>query len=509
VSAGDPGLVLLVGAVVVLVAVVASRITHQVGLPALLVFLGLGLALGEAGVGVRFDNAQLAEALGTSALILILAEGGITTNWSHARAAAPAALLLATIGVAVSIAVVAVVSHWLSSFSWRNALLLSAVLAPTDAAAVFSVLRKLPLPPRLAGMLEAESGLNDAPAVLAVALLSGVAVSSPGPAIVVGTVCYQLAAGAAIGLLAGLIGAVCLRRLALPASGLYPVAVLALIVAGYGSAALAHASGFLAVYVAAVVLGNARLPHRPATRGFAEGIAWLAQIGLFVMLGLLASPSRLPAVILPALAIGCVLILLARPAAVLVSALPLRASGRRAPDWLRGIPWRWQAFLSSAGLRGAVPIVLATIPMSAQVPGATRVFDVVFVVVVVCTLVQAPTLPWIARRLNVVTPAEPLEIDVEAAPLETLAADMLQAQIPEGSRLHGVEVFELRLPAQANVALIVRNGRGLVPQPATTLRAGDWLLVAAAPTVREQTQRRLRAVSRAGKLAGWLGERGL
>ncbi len=204
------------------------------------------------------------------------------------------------------------------------------------------------------------------------------------------------------------------------------------------------------------------------------------------MLGLLASPSRLPAVILPALAIGCVLILLARPAAVLVSALPLRAPGRRAPDWLCGIPWRWQAFLSWAGLRGAVPIVPATIPMSAQVPGATRVFDVVFVVVVVCTLLQAPTLP-----------------------LETLAADMQQAQIPAGSRLHGVEVFELRLPAQANVALIVRNGRGLVPQPATTLRAGDWLLVVAAPAVREQTERRLRTVSRAGKLAGWLGERGL
>jgi cell volume regulation protein A len=497
VIAGDPALVLLVGAVVVLVAVVASRITHQVGLPALLVFLGLGLALGEAGVGVRFDDAQLAQALGTSALVLILAEGGITTNWSHARAAAPAALLLATIGVAVSIAVVAVVSHWLLSFSWRNALLLSAVLAPTDAAAVFSVLRKLPLPPRLSGMLEAESGLNDAPAVLAVTLLSGAVLSSPGPATVIGIVVFELAAGALIGLLAGLIGAVSLRRLALPASGLYPIAVLALIVAAYGAAVLAHASGFLAVYVAALVLGNSRLPHRPATRGFAEGIAWLAQIGLFVMLGLLASPKRLPEVILPALAIAFVLILLARPVAVLVSALPLR------------VPWRWQAFLSWAGLRGAVPIVLATIPISAHVPGATRVFDVVFVVVVVCTLLQGPTLPWVARRLSVVTPAEPLEIDVEAAPLETLAADLLQVQIPDGSRLHGVEVFELRLPAEANVALIVREGRGLVPQPVTTLRSGDWLLVVATPAVRAQTERRLRAVSRAGKLAGWLGEHGL
>jgi potassium/hydrogen antiporter len=207
VISGDPGLVLLVGAVVVLVAVVASRITHQVGLPSLLVFLGLGLALGEAGLGIRFDDAQLAQALGTSALVLILAEGGLTTKWSHARAAAPAALLLATIGVAISIGVVAVLSHWLLSFSWRNALLLSAVLAPTDAAAVFSVLRKLPLPPRLSGMLEAESGLNDAPAVLAVTLLSGTVLSAPGPEMVVGTVVFELAVGALIGLAVGLLGA--------------------------------------------------------------------------------------------------------------------------------------------------------------------------------------------------------------------------------------------------------------------------------------------------------------
>jgi cell volume regulation protein A len=495
-NAGDPGPILLVGAVVVLCAVVAARTTHRIGLPGLLVFLGLGLALGEAGLGVRFDNAELARALGTSALVLILAEGGLTTKWAHARSAAPAALTLATVGVAVSIVMVAAVCHWLLLFGWRNAFLLSAVLAPTDAAAVFSVLRKLPLPPRLSGILEAESGLNDAPAVLAVTLLSGSTVPMPGPAGAVGVVAYALAAGALVGLLAGLLGAISLKRLALPASGLYPIAVLALIVAAFGAASLAHASGFLAVYVAALVLGNARLPHRPATRGFAEGIAWLAQIGLFVMLGLLASPARLPGAVVPALIVGFMLIVLARPAAVIISTLPWR------------VPWRWQAFLSLAGLRGAVPIVLATIPMSVHVPGATRLFDVVFVVVVVFTLLQAPALPWAARKLKVAATAEPLEIDIEAAPLETLTADLLQAQIPDGSRLHGVEIFELRLPAEANIALIVRDGRGLVPQPTTTLRAGDSLLIVTAPSVRTQTERRLRAVSRAGKLAGWLGERG-
>ena len=492
----DLGLILLIGAGVVLAAVVAARVAHGIGLPGLLVFLGLGVALGEAGAGVRFDDAGLAQALGLSALVLILAEGGLTTSWAHARAAAPAALSLATAGVVVSILVVAAATCWLLDLGWRDALLLGAVLAPTDAAAVFSVLRKLPLPPRLSGMLEGESGLNDPPAVLAVTLLSDIGRHPPSPVLIAGEIAWQLAAGAVIGVLAGAAGALVLRRVALPASGLYPIAILALIVASYGAATLARASGFLAVYVSALVLGNARLPHGPAIRGFAEGVAWLAQIGLFVMLGLLASPARLPAQVIPAIAAGSALVLVARPAAVLASTLPLR------------VPWRQQAFLSWAGLRGAVPIVLATIAVNARVPGATRLFDIVFIIVVINTLLQGTTLPWAARRLKVTAPAEPLDLDVEAAPLEALHADLLQTQIPPGSRLHGVEIFELRLPAQANIALIVRGGKGFVPGPTTTLQTGDRLLIVASAAVREQAERRLRAVSRAGKLAGWLGERG-
>ena len=496
-TASDLGLVLLVGAAVVLTAIVAARVAHGIGLPGLLVFLGLGLALGEAGAGVRFDNAGLAQALGLSALVLILAEGGLTTNWAHARAAAPPALSLATVGVAVSVLVVALAARWLLGLGWRDALLLGAVLAPTDAAAVFSVLRKLPLPPRLSGMLEGESGLNDPSAVLAVTLLSDIGHHPLSPALILGEVAYQLAAGAAIGFAAGVAGAAALRRLALPASGLYPIAILALVVASYGAATLADASGFLAVYVSALVLGNVRLPHGPAIRGFAEGVAWLAQIGLFVMLGLLASPARLPAQILPAIAAGAVVVLVARPAAVAAATLPLR------------VPWRQQAFMSWAGLRGAVPIVLATIPINARVPGATRLFDIVFIIVVINTLAQGPTLPWAARRLKVAAPAEPLDVDVDVAPLEALHADLLQAQIPPGSRMHGVEIFELRLPAQASIALIVRGEKGFVPTLTTTLQTGDRLLIVASAAVREQTERRLRAVSRAGKLAGWYGEHGL
>lgn len=221
--------------------------------------------------------------------------------------------------------------------------------------------------------------------------------------------------------------------MALPASGLYPIAILALIVASYGSATLARASGFLAVYVSALVLGNARLPHGPAIRGFAEGVACLAQIGLFVMLGLLASPARLPAQILPAIAAGAVVMLVARPAAVAAATLPLR------------VPWRQQAFMSWAGLRGAVPIVLATIPMNARVSGSTRLFDIVFIIVVLNTLAQGPTLPWAARRLKVTAPAEPLDVDVEGGPVG--GAARRPAAGPDPARVTAAGSGDLRAAA--------------------------------------------------------------
>ncbi len=463
----------------------------------LLLFLGLGLALGEAGIGVRFDNAGLAQTLGLSALVLILAEGGLTTNWVHARSAAPAAVALATAGVAVTILVVAVLTHWLLQFGWRDALLLGAVLAPTDAAAVFSVLRKLPLPPRLAGMLEGESGLNDAPAVLAVTLLSELGSQAPSPVLIAGVVAYQLVAGAAIGAAVGFLGAWGLRKVALPASGLYPIAVLAFIVASYGTASLARASGFLAVYVAAVGARQRAAAARPGHPRLRRG-SWLARPDRPVRH---ARPARIPG---PAPSAGPARPDHRRRAHVHCTARRRVRLHRGAADALAaaGIP-----VVGRAARRGAH----RARDNPHEWPGPGR---------------HTPVRPGVHRRhgqrrtpgphararspaAESDTPAEPIGIDVEAAPLEAMHADLLHAQIPPGSRLHGVEIFELRLPAQANVALIVRDNRGFVPQPTTTLQAGDRLLIVASATVREQTERRLRAVSRAGKLAGWLGERGM
>ncbi|TDD80315.1 potassium/proton antiporter [Actinomadura darangshiensis] len=488
---------LLLGAVLVLSAIVAVRFSHQAGLPTLLAYMALGLFIGESGpLHIHFDNAELAETLGLAALVLILAEGGITTSWRHVRPSVPAAVSVSTIGTLISIAVVALATMWLVGMDWRPAFLLAAVLAPTDAAAVFSVLRRLPLPSRLSGLLEAESGFNDAPVVIIVVTLSA-HTGAPNLAELLGVMVYELVAGGIIGVAIGWLGALALRRIALPASGLYPIAVLSLSIGSYGAASLLHSSGFLAVYVSALVLGNARLPHRPATRGFAEGVGWLAQIGLFVMLGLLADPGDLPGQIVPALVVGFVLLLIARPVSVVLSTIGFK------------LTWGEKVFASWAGLRGAVPIVLATIPMVADVEHADRIFAIVFNIVVVFTLLQGPTLPLVSRWCRLKSDEQTRELDVEAAPLEELHADLLEVRIPVDSMMSGVEIFELRLPPGASVTLVVRDGTSFVPEPATPLQTGDTLLVVTTDAVRETTERRLRAVSRKGRLAGWFGETGI
>ncbi|GAA2456761.1 potassium/proton antiporter [Streptomyces macrosporus] len=486
---------MLVSALVLLVAVGAVRLSSRTGLPSLLIYLGIGLVIGEDEFGVRFDDAELTQVLGYAALVVILAEGGLGTKWREIRPAVPAAAVLATLGVAISVGITAAGAHYLVGLDWRPALIMGAVVSSTDAAAVFSVLRRVPLPHRLTGMLEAESGFNDAPVVILV-----VAFSTTGPThtwyALVGEMVLELAIGLVVGLAVGKLGEYGLRQVALPASGLYPIAVMALCVLAYAGGALAHGSGFLAVYVAAMILGNARLPHRPATRGFADGMAWIAQIGLFVLLGLLATPSELLRDFGAALIVGLVLTLVARPVSVVLCTRPFR------------LPWRDQMLMSWAGLRGAVPIILATIPMVHQVQGSRRIFNIVFVLVVVFTLLQGPTLPWVARRLGLDKGEGTTDLDIESAPLERLRGHLISVGVPEGSRMHGVEVAELRLPKGAAVTLVVREGSSFVPTPTTALRRGDELLVVTTDAVREATERRLLAVSRGGKLAGWLGTGG-
>lgn len=488
---------LLIGSLVLLVSVGAVRLSLKSGLPSLLIYLGIGLAIGEAGFGIRFDSNELTQVLGYAALILILSEGGLSTRWESIRRSVGPAAVLSTLGVIVSVAVVALAARFVLHLDWNTALLIGAILSSTDAAAVFSVLRRVPLPRRITGMLEAESGFNDAPVVI---LVTALAARSADPADAEGwfslalKAVAELGAGAAIGLAIGWAGGQFMRRAASGSSGLFSIGVVALTVLAYAAAASVHASGFIACYLAALVLGNLKLPHGPAVLGLSTALGWLAQIGLFVLLGLLASPGEMGDQILPAIVIGLVLLLLARPLSVLVSVSPFR------------LGWRDQVFLSWAGLRGAVPVVLATVPLTVGARNVDWIFELVFVLVVVFTIVQAPTLPWVAQRLGIVEDYRAMDLSVEATPLEELRAELIQVTIGPASKLHGVEVFELRLPEGANVTLVVRGGKGFVPENNTVLRRGDQLLIVSTAEVKTQAEKRVRSVSQHGRLAGWRDE---
>lgn len=494
---GDLNVALLVGSAVLIAGVAAVRLSTRAGLPTLLIYLALGVAIGESGFGLPFEDAELAQLLGTVALAMILAEGGFTTDWKVIRPIAPLAAVLATVGVAISVVVTTALVHLVLDVDLRTAILLGAVASSTDAAAVFAVLRRLPLRSRLRATVEAESGFNDPPVIILVTVVtssawvdsgSGAGAGVAGILVQVG---FQLVAGVLVGFLVARAGVWLLVRSALPASGLYPIATLAIAFLAFAVGGVLGASAMMAIYVAGLTLGNAALPHRSTTQSFAEGLAWLAQIGLFVMLGLLASPARLWDALPAALVVGGALTLIARPLSVVVCATPFR------------VPWRDQAFISWAGLRGAVPIVLATIPMSVGLPGATRIFDVVFLLVVLFTLIQGPTLPWVARRTGAASEASPRELSIDSAPLEGLGATLLQFSVPTGSRLAGVEIAELRLPPGSTVSLLLRAGEIFAPGPTTVLRPGDHVLIAAPRAQRGAIEDRLDAVSSHGRLARW------
>ncbi len=482
----------LLGAAVLMVAVIAVRFTVRSGMPSLLLYLAIGMLLGEAGLGIAFSDYGLTTVLGYSALGIILGEGGFNTHWSSIKSAVRPAAALATVGTTVSIVVTGAAVHYLFHLDWLSALLLGAVVSSTDAAAVFSVLRNVGLPRRLSGLLEAESGFNDAPVVILVVALAEAATGHGdlNPLVIAGHALFELAGGTVVGLAVGVGGAALLRALAFPSVGLYPIATMGLTAMGYGLAASMHVSGFISVYLCGLVLGNSDLPHRKAVQSFTEGMGWLAQIGLFIMLGLVVSPAHLPQYVVPALVVGLVLLLVARPLSVIASV-----------SWF-GYSWRDQVFLSWAGLRGAVPIVLATIPIELHATNTNGFFETVFLLVVIFTLIQAPTLPPVARFLRLAGD-EPRDLDLDTSPLGAFDAIAIQVQVGAGSRLGGLQLFELRLPPQAKIALIVRDGQSLVPSPSTRLRPGDALLIITTEGARDETERRLRSVSEGGRLATW------
>ncbi|MHA6523164.1 potassium/proton antiporter [Tessaracoccus sp. G1721] len=485
-------LVVLAVSGIFLAAVIAVRLSSRSGMPGMLLYLGIGLIIGKSGLGIRFDDTQLAYNLALIAVAVLLTDGGFTTRWADLRPVAVRSGLLATAGIMISVTVAATFAVLLLGFDVRTAILLAATVSSTDAAVVFAILRRLPVKRRVRTTLEGESGFNDPPTIVLVSVVASDAWNQGSVSAMVGTAVFQLVAGALIGLVIARIGQVLLSRISLPSAGLYPLATLTIAMAAFATAGIAHGSGLLAAYVAGIWLGNQALPHHSTTEGFTESLGWLAQIALFIMLGLLASPAELPGAVVDALVIGSVLTFIARPLSVWLCLAPFK------------VPWREQAFISWAGLRGAVPIMLATIPLTANLPHASHIFNVTFLLVVTFTLLQGPTLPRFARWMGVTEAISQHAVTFDSSPLEGIDASLVQVGVPGGSRIAGMYADDLRLPRGAVLSMVIRGDEVLVPDRSTRLHEDDQLLLAVRTDLVERTQRRLELLHEGGALARWV-----
>jgi cell volume regulation protein A len=463
----DGELILVAGALLA-AGMLASLIAGRLRVPGLLLFLFLGMAIGSDGLGwIDFDDYALARRIGIIALALILFEGGLTSGLLEIRPVLAPALSLAVLGTIVTAVVTGLAAALLFDLSTLDGMLLGAVLSATDGAAIFALLRGSTLKRRLATTLEGESGFNDPVAVLLVlGFIEWLTHDSYGIGDMAVLLVRQLGIGLGIGVVVGVAGVWVLRRVQLATAGLYPVATLAIAALAFGGADALHGSGFLAVYLAGLALGTVGIPAQQTVTSFHQGLAWLAQVSMFVALGLLVFPSRLDDVAVRGTVLALVLVLVARPVAVAVATLPARFS------------WPERAVLAGAGLRGAVPVVLATFPVLAGVGESFQLFDVVFFAVLLSTLIQGTTFETGARLLGATTtePAVPRPLS-EAGTIRRLGAEVLEYPIGDDDAVVGARVRDLGLPREAVVNVIVRGDEAIPPRGSTILRAGDRLHV--------------------------------
>jgi potassium/hydrogen antiporter len=470
----DLDLVLVLACLLVLVSVLASKASGWAGVPALLLFLGIGMLAGSEGLGgIYFDDAWMARAIGVVALALILYSGGLDTRWRSIRPVLGRGVTLATLGTLVTAALVGLVALWITDLPPLQALLLGAVVCSTDAAAVFSVLRarQVRLPERVRGLLELESGTNDPMAVfLTVTIITAITSGGATPLELVGSFVLQMGLGLALGYGFGRAMAWILDRFPLDHDGLYPVLSLTLVLLTFGATQYVGGSGFLAVYVAGLVMAGRAYLHKRSLARFHDGLAWLAQIAMFVTLGLLVFPSHILPVLGVAVVITAFLTLVARPLAVFLSLARSQFSIRE------------RALVGWAGLRGAVPIILATFPLVAGVRGGEVLFNIVFFIVLASTLIQGTTIPLVARWLRVEGPAFAGEPAWAGEPVQR---DLVEFSVPETSPLVGRRVAQAGLPGGADAVLLRRYDTYVVVRGSTRLRRGDVvLLIADEPSLR-------------------------
>ncbi|MEK6272479.1 MAG: potassium/proton antiporter [Actinomycetota bacterium] len=463
----DAELILVAGSLLA-AGIGASLLAARLRLPGLVLFLALGMAIGSDGAGwIDFDNYELARTIGVIALALILFEGGLTSGHLEIRPVLRPALSLAVLGTIVTAVVTGLAASWLLGFSLLEGLLLGSILAATDGAAIFALLRGSTLRRRLARTLEAESGFNDPVAILLVlGFIEWIQRSGYGIADMAWLFARELGIGLVVGVGVG-VGAVwAFRRLNLETPGLYPVASIATVGIAYGGAAIIDGSGFLAVYLAGLALGGAHIPAKRTITAFHEGVAWVAQITLFLTLGLLVFPSQLGAVLVDGTLVALVVAFVARPLATALATAFDRYSARE------------RMVLGWAGLRGAVPVVLATFPVISGVPNSLEYFNIVFFAVVISTIVQGTTFEPLAQALGTTSaePALPRPL-AETGTIRGLGAEVVEYVVGDGDAIAGRRVRELGLPREALVSVIVRGDEAIPPRGSTRVQAGDRLHV--------------------------------
>lgn len=447
------------------VSILSSRASGRIGVPVVLIFLGIGILAGSEGIGrIPFEDYALAFRLGTVALVLILFDGGLNTPLALVRPYLAPSATLATAGVLGTAALLALGARAIG-LGWAESLLLGAIVSSTDAAAVFSLLRGsgTTVMRRPAFTLEIESGMNDPVAVILTLACTRLILGGENPDWrLLLDIPIEIALGAAGGAAVGFGGRVLLPRLRSAAGGIYAVLTVALAFLAFGVSTIVHGSGFLAVYVAAVILGNGNLPFRPSILRVHDALAWLSQIIMFLMLGLLVFPSRLADVAMPGLVLGVLLAVVARPLVVAACLGPFR------------YPAAEIALIGWAGLRGAVPIILATYPVLAGAPGATRIFDLVFFIVVVSALLPGTTMRWVTRWLRVESrEAPPPPALLEIASAEPLSGEIVSFTVHPSLVVAGAPLNEVPLPQNAAVMLIVRDRSLIAPRGDTVLEPGD------------------------------------
>ncbi|MGE4428181.1 MAG: potassium/proton antiporter [Solirubrobacteraceae bacterium] len=460
------GILLLAGALLV-AGLAASLLAGRFRVPSLVVFLLLGMVVGPDGLDVvKERDVDLIRDIGIVALVLILFEGGLASGLREIRPVLAPATSLATLGVLITAGVVGTAAHLFLGFGWEEGLLLGAIVASTDGAAIFALLRGSSLRRRLTRTLEGEAGMNDpVTALLVLGLIEVIRHPDYTAVDLFAHMFQELAIDAVVGTVIGLLAVQAFRRMSLSSDGLYPVASLATAILAYAVAANLHGSGLLSAYLAGLLLGSGALPGKRSITAFHDGLAWVGQLAMFLALGLLVPPEALGDVWVQGLVITAVLLFVARPVAVHLLLAPHRFTVAE------------QAAMSWAGLRGAVPIVFATFPILAGgIPEASEFLAIVFFVVLLTTIVQGVTFEGLARRLGVTTTGDADDARlVEVSTVRQLGAEVVEVRARQGDAMVGVRVKHLGLPREALVSVLVRSGEALLPRGSTQIEADDRL----------------------------------